>query len=88
MTYLSAILIAYLASTSIAYGQSNLLESVKKNPDEAKALCNKFKKQNQKGISYRSKKVIDDISRERNLSFTDAEILSVYVIGMYCPEIK
>ena len=88
MSYFIAILIAYLASPSIGYGQSQLLENVKNNPDEAKALCNKFRKDNEMGISSRSKAVIESISQDKNLSFTDAEILSIYVIGMYCPDVK
>ncbi len=88
MSYFVAILIAYLASPSIVYGQSKLLENVKKNPEEAKALCNKFRRDNSMGISSRSKAVIEGISQEKNLSFTDAEILSIYVIGMYCPDVK
>ncbi len=88
MRFLIAMFIAYLASPSIVYGQSQLLENVKNNPEEAKSLCNKFRKDNAKGISSRSKAVIESISQDKNLSFTDAEILSIYVIGMYCPEVK
>ena len=88
MRYLIAILIAYLASPSIGYGQSQLLQNVKNNPEEAKTLCNEFRRKNSIGLSYRSKDVIDSISQEKNLSFTDAEILSIYVIGMYCPDVK
>ncbi len=88
MRVLTVLIFAYLFSSSNAYAQSKLLESVKRNPVEAKALCQKFKQKNTMGISYRSKKVIEEISKEKNLSFTDAEILSVYVIGMYCPKVK
>ncbi len=88
MRYFIGILIAYLATPSFVFGQSKLLENVKNNPEEARALCNKFKQENTKGVSYRSRPVIEGISRDKNLSFTDAEILSIYVIGMYCPEVK
>ena len=37
--------------------QSNLLETVKKNPNEAKILCNKFREFNSKGISANSDKL-------------------------------
>ena len=87
MRYLISILIAFLVSPSVGYGQSQLLESVKKNPDEAKALCNKFRKDNEMGKSSRSKEVIERISQDKNLSFTDAEILSIYVIGLHCPDV-
>ena len=88
MRYLIPILIAYFSTAPISYGQSKLLENVKKNPEEAKALCNEFKRKNSMGISSRSKDVIEGISQTKNLSFTDAEILSIYVIGMYCPDVK
>ena len=50
----------FLFSNSLypVFSQSNLLESVKKNPNEAKNLCNKFKDFNSKGISASSDKVI------------------------------
>ena len=88
MFYLITLLIAFFASTPFGYAQSQLLKSVKNNPEEAKSLCNEFKKKNSMGISSRSKDVIEGISQTKNLSFTDAEILSIYVIGMYCPDVK
>ena len=39
--------------------QSNLLETVKKTPNEARNLCNKFREFNSKGISASSDKAID-----------------------------
>ena len=57
-------------------------------PEEAKALCNKLKDLNSRGISSSSKEAIDQISRERKLNTTDAEILSIYVIGLNCPDIR
>ena len=71
-----------------ALAQSTLLENVKRNPQEAKALCSQFRGLNAKGISAGSKTTIDQISRQRNLSVTDAEILSIYVIGLYCPDVN
>ena len=68
-------------------GQSNLLESVKKNPGEAIKLCNKFKELNSKGISASSDKAIELVSKKNKLSPVDAEIFSIYVIGLHCPEI-
>jgi len=43
------------------YSQSNLLESVKKNPNEARNICNKFRELNSKGISASSDKAIEYI---------------------------
>ena len=88
MHYLGALLIAFFFSSEAIYAQSELLESVKKNPNEAIALCEKFKTLNAKGISSSSKNVINEISTSRNISLTDAEILSIYVIGMHCPEVN
>ena len=69
------------------FSQSNLLESVKKNPNEAKNLCNKFKEFNSKGISARSDKAIDYVSNKKKLTPVNAEIFSIYVIGLHCPDI-
>ena len=69
------------------YSQSNLLESVKKNPNEAKNLCNKFREFNSKGISASSDKAIKYVSNKKKLSSVNAEIFSIYVIGLHCPDI-
>tara|TARA_B100001769_G_C22064257_1_gene572593 strand:- start:258 stop:524 length:267 start_codon:yes stop_codon:yes gene_type:complete len=68
--------------------QSNLLESVKNNPDDAIKICNKFKEFNSRGISASSDKAIDFVSKKNKLSPINAEILSIYVIGLYCPQIN
>ena len=67
--------------------QSNLLETVKKNPTEAKNLCNKFREFNSKGISASSDKVIKYVSDKKKLTPVNAEIFSIYVIGLHCPDI-
>ena len=67
--------------------QSNLLESVKKNPKEARNLCNKFRDFNSKGISASSDKAIEYVSKKNNLTPINAEIFSIYVIGLHCPDI-
>ena len=58
--------ILFLFSNSIipVLSQSNLLESVKKNPGEAKNICNKFREFNSKGISASSDKVIEYVSKK------------------------
>ncbi len=66
--------------------QSRLLEGVKRNPDEAKSICESFKKLNKENISAGSQKSIQKISIQKNISEGDAEILSMYVRGLYCPE--
>ena len=66
--------------------QSRLLEGVKRNPDEAKSICESFRELNKKNISAGSEKSIQKISIQKNISKVDAEILSMYVRGLYCPE--
>ena len=79
----------FLFSNSIypVFSQSSLLESVKKNPDEAINMCNKFKEFNSKGISASSDKVIEYVSKKNKLTPVHAEIFSIYVIGLHCPDI-
>ena len=69
-----------------AMAQSRLLEGVKRNPDEAKSICKSFRELNKKNVSAGSQKSIQKISIQKNLSEVDAEILSMYVRGLYCPE--
>tara|TARA_Y100001968_G_scaffold27765_1_gene21609 strand:- start:188 stop:457 length:270 start_codon:yes stop_codon:yes gene_type:complete len=69
-----------------AMAQSRLLESVKRDPDEAKSICEGFRELNKQNISAGSKKSIQKISIQKNISEVDAEILSMYVRGLHCPE--
>ena len=89
MLYLiSLFLIATPSFSNAVYAQSQLLEIVKSNPKEANALCEQFRNLNSKGISSTSPEVINEISQDKQLNYTDAEILAIYVTGMYCPDIK
>ena len=69
------------------FSQSNLLETVKKNPNEARILCNKFREFNSKGISASSDKAINYVSSKKNFTPVNAEIFSIYVIGLHCPDV-
>ena len=69
-----------------AMAQSRLLDGVKRNPDEAKSICKSFRNLNKENISASSPKSIKQISIQKNISEVDAEILSMYVRGLYCPE--
>ena len=69
------------------FSQSNLLESVRKNPEEAANICNKFREFNSKGISASSDKAIEYVSKKNKLTPVNAEIFSIYVIGLHCPDI-
>lgn len=69
------------------FGQSNLLESVKKNPNNAIEMCRKFKEYNSKGISANSDQAINYVSKKNKINKINAEILSIYVIGLHCPKV-
>ena len=69
------------------HAQSNLLESVKKNPKNAIEICNKFKELNRRGISASSDEAINYVLEKNKLSPVNAEILSIYVIGIHCPKV-
>ena len=88
MNYLTVLIIMTLANAPTLYAQSNLLKSVKQNSNQALVLCEKFRSLNSKGISASSEDVIANLSKEQNLTIQDAEILSMYVIGLYCPEVN
>ena len=79
----------FLVSNSLypALIQSNLLESVKKNPKEAINICKKFREFNSRGISASSDQAIDYVSKKNKLNPVNAEIFSIYVIGLHCPDI-
>ena len=81
------ILFLFSNSLSSVLSQSNLLESVKKNPDEAIQICSKFRDFNSKGISASSDKAIEYVSNKKKLTPVNAEIFSIYVIGLHCPDI-
>ena len=80
-------LIALFLGIEAVYSQSNLLDSVKKNPQNAIEMCNKFKELNKKGISANSDEALNYVSKKRNLNQVNAEILSIYVIGLHCPNV-
>ena len=85
------VLLVTLIFTSFAINQetmaqSRLLEDVKRNPDEAKSICQNFRELNKNNISAGSPKSIQKISNDKNISEVDAEILSMYVRGLHCPE--
>ena len=83
---LITLIFASFAVNQEAMGQSRLLESVKRNPGEAQSICQNFKRLNNKNISASSPQSIQQISDQKNISKVDAEILSMYVRGLYCPE--
>ncbi len=83
---LITLIFASFAINQETMAQSRLLEDVKRNPDEAKSICKNFRELNKKNISAVSPKSIQQISNQKNISEVDAEVLSMYVRGLYCPE--
>ena len=61
-------LFLFFNSSYPVLSQSNLLESVKKNPNEARSLCNKFREFNSKGISASSDKAIEYVSNKKKVN--------------------
>ena len=84
--FLLSLILASFSINQAAMAQSRLLEDVKRNPDEAKSICQKFRELNKQNISAGSPKAIQKISTQKNISEVDAEVLSMYVRGLYCPE--
>ncbi len=71
-----------------AQAQSSLLESVRRDPARAKALCNQLRDMNKQGISYTSRQATRTIAAQEGLSAVDAEVLTTYVVGMHCPDVR
>ena len=69
------------------FGEQNLLQRVKNNPNEAIKLCKKFRNFNAKGISVNGDVAIKEVVKKEGLDQLNAEIYSVYAIGLHCPEV-
>ena len=76
-----------LQTAAVSAG-SDLLKDVKRNPQQAKAMCRDFITLNENGQSAYSKKSIRSIAKSRNWSDDDAEVLVTYVVGMHCPNVR
>ncbi len=85
----SFLFVLFMLSSSLnpILGQPNLLEKAKNNPSEGLKLCKKFKEYNAENKSATSDSATKFVSKNNNLSLVNAEFYSIYVIGLYCPEI-
>ena len=81
------LLFLFSNSSYPVFSQSNLLENVKKNPGEAMTICNKFRELNAEGKSASDEEAIKYVSKRNKLTTVNAEIFSIYVIGLHCPDI-
>lgn len=61
---------------------------VKTNPADAKEMCNKFEEFNSNGLGFMSEQALEYVSKTKNIRLGQAEILSTYVVGLHCPDIK
>ncbi|MEI7953308.1 MAG: hypothetical protein WCH37_11640 [Synechococcaceae cyanobacterium ELA182] len=77
-----------LAPLAPAAAASALLESVKQNPQLARQLCAEFKQINAEGRSATSPESLARVASSQGLSTMDAEVLTTYVIGLYCPDVR
>jgi hypothetical protein len=84
----SSVLIGLGSTSWPVWGQSQLLESVKQNPARAQALCTQLRSLNAQGLSATSPQAVAQIARQDNLSPMDAEVLTTYVIGLHCPDVR
>ena len=82
------VIVLALITAQPALANSPLLESVKNNPQRARALCTELKALNAQGISYTSPQAVAQIAAREGLNSTDAEIVSTYVVGLYCPDVR
>mgnify|MGYP005715199259 FL=1 len=83
------IALAFLGSPLLVVAaDSDLLNSVKRNPEKAKAMCHSFQQMNANGRSPFSKPYINQVAASEKLSFQDAEILMTYIVGMHCADVR
>ena len=76
------------APSTAAAADSDLLNGVKSNPQEAKAMCKSFREQNDRGTSAYDRATTRDVAKSRQISKPDAEVLITYVVGIHCPDVR
>jgi hypothetical protein len=67
---------------------AGMLDTVKQNPALARSLCEQFKQLNASGQSATSMEAIARVAASQGLSSLDAEVLTTYVIGLHCPDVR
>ena len=77
-----------LAHQLPAQAGSALLDRVKQNPKVAVEICAELRSLNAQGITSTTPQAINRIGAMQGLNATDAEILSTYVIGLHCPDVR
>lgn len=77
-----------LLAAGPAGAASALLESVKQNPQVAQNLCTQLRALNAQGVRSSSPQAVAMVAQSRNVSTQDAEVLTTYVVGLYCPDVR
>ena len=77
-----------LAVQPPALAGSALLDRVKQNPKVAGAICAELRSLNAQGIASTSPQAENRIAAMQGLNATDAEILTTYVVGLHCPDVR
>ena len=77
-----------LAVQAPALAGSALLDRVKQNPKVAGAICAELRSLNAQGIAATSPQAVNRIAAMQGLNATDAEILTTYVVGLHCPDVR
>jgi len=73
---------------TVLAADSELLNGVKRNPQEAKAMCRSFRALNAEGQSAYTKATTRQVAKSRQISRRDAEVLITYVVGIHCPDVR
>ena len=71
-----------------AQAGSALLDRVKQNPKVAAAICAELRSLNAQGITSTNPQAVNRIAAMQGLGATDAEILTTYVVGLHCPDVR
>jgi hypothetical protein len=87
LTALAGLVLAHGLNAAFA-GASPLLESVKQNKQLAQQLCGDFRRLNAGGQKAHGPAAVRTTASSQGLSTLDAEILTTYVVGMYCPDVR
>ena len=77
-----------LANQAPAQAGSALLDRVKQNPKVAAAICAELRSLNAQGITSTTPQAVNRIAAMQGLNATDAEILTTYVVGLHCPDVR
>jgi hypothetical protein len=83
-----AVALTFFLHAGATLAASPLLESVKQNPQLAKSLCNELRQLNSQGVRSTSPQAIDMVAKRQNISPADAEIVTTYVVGLHCPDVR